>query len=71
MAPAAALPRGVTDAVTIVSGCSLLVGSLTWIGGRIWMMASRREVNLERLVLDGVGLGALIGMAVALVYLAL
>jgi hypothetical protein len=69
MTPAAALPQGLSDAVTIVSGCSLLMGSLAWVGGRIWMFVSQRDVDLERLVLDGVGLGALIGIALALIYL--
>ncbi len=67
----AALPRELTDAVTIVSGCSLLFGAFTWAGSRIWMLISRESVDIERWVLDGVGAGAILGIVLALGYLGL
>ena len=66
---ALALPRKLSDAVTIISGCSLVVGSLTWAVTRIWMLLSKEQPDVERWVLDGLGFGAVVGMVVALIYL--
>ncbi|MGH2709923.1 MAG: hypothetical protein ACRDH9_01805 [Actinomycetota bacterium] len=59
---AASLRREFNDAATLISGCGVIGGALTWVGARIWMVISRKEVDLERWVLDGAGGGAILGI---------
>ncbi|MGH2711840.1 MAG: hypothetical protein ACRDH9_11640 [Actinomycetota bacterium] len=67
----AALPSELSDALTLISGCSLLGGALTWAWARLWMLLSSKVLNLERWVLDGVGYEAIFGILFAVGYLAL
>ena len=68
--PVAALPPEVTDAVTIVTGLSMLGGVGAWIGWLIGRAIFESQGEVEHWVIQGAGIGGSIGLVLALVYLA-
>lgn len=53
--------REFNDAITFVSGCGFLGGLVTWLGASAWRLISGREVDLERWILNGAGIGGVAG----------
>ena len=65
----AALPRKLTDAVTVVSGLSLFGAVLAWIGWLIGTLVFRKDMSIERVVIHGAGLGGFVGLLTVAVFL--
>jgi hypothetical protein len=66
----AALPQEVTDAVTIMSGVSLLGGVMAWLGWLLARFAFGTPAQFEHWVGQWLTCGATVGLLVATIYLA-
>jgi len=64
--PAAFSRREFNDAVTFVSGCGFLGGLLSWAAAMALRGLLGREVDLERWVLNGAGVGGIAGLLILL-----
>lgn len=61
----AAIPRGFTKALEVVGGLSVLGGIVAWLLAQVWRLASGKEPELERWMLNGGGIGGSIGLVIA------